>query len=349
MKAQLILENGRRFTGTLFGSEENTAGEIIFTTGVVGYEELLTDPAMAGQMVIMTFPLIGNYGINFEDMESGKVWPHAVIVREECVEPSNFRNEMNFGDWLSSHGVTGLCGVDTRALTRIIRDEGVMRGVIMAGEPSDDAVRSFMDKCGAPTIAEVTAKNIYTVNEGGKKRAAFIDLGTRKSVVDAVSSYDCAVTVFPASTNAEEIAACKPEVVFVSSGPENPSDADAVASTVKALIGKFPIFGIGLGHRIIGAALGCKTERLPFGHHGGNYPVKDKKTGRVYITTQNHIAALTDLSDDVEEIFVNVNDGTCQGIKHKTLPVMSVEFTPNTLTGAQGTGHIFGNFLKEVQ
>ena len=349
MKGQLILENGRRFTGTLFGAEENTSGEVIFTTGVVGYQELLTDPAMEGQLVIMTFPLIGNYGINLEDMESGKAHPRAVIVREECAEPSNFRNEMNFGDFLAEQGVTGLCGIDTRALTRMIRDEGVMRGVIMQGEPTDNEVKAFMSSNNGAAIADTTAKEIYTVNPAGKKRVALLDLGTRKSVIDGIASYDCAVTVFPAFTGAEEIAASKPDIVFVSSGPENPSDADAVMETVKNLIGKYPVFGIGLGHRIIGAALGCKNDRLKFGHHGGNYPVKDTRTGRVYITTQNHIDALTELSAEVEEIFVNVNDGTCQGIKHKTLPVMSVEFTPNTLTGAQGTGWIFGNFLKEVR
>ena len=349
MNAQLILENGKRFTGTLFGSEQNAAGEVIFTTGVVGYEELITDPSMAGQLVIMTFPLIGNYGINFEDMESDKAYPAAVITRETCEFPSNFRNEMNFGDFLSEQGVTGLCGIDTRALTRLIRDEGVMKGVIMAGEPSESEVKAFMEGCESAKIADTTTKEKYTVNPSGKKKVALLDLGAGKSAIEGVASYDCAVTVLPAFVGAEEVEAIKPDVVYVSNGPENPSDAEAATKAVKALIGKYPVFGTGLGHRIIGAALGCKAERLKFGHHGGNYPVKDTRTGRVFITSQNHIEVLTELGAEVEEIFVNVNDGTCQGIKHKTLPVMSVEFTPNTLTGAQGTGHIFGNFLKEVQ
>ncbi len=349
MKAQLILENGARFVGDTFGAEKNIVGEVVFTTGMTGYQETITDPSFAGQIVTMTFPLIGNYGINLEDMEANRANLKALVVREKCDFPSNFRNEMNLADFLAQQGVVGLEGIDTRALTKIIRDVGAMKGVIMMGEPRDEDVKILMDSLdNSRVIMSTTADGIYTVNEKGSRHAAFIDMGAKQGIVRDLVKRDCKLTVFPADTDAEKIMSVKPDLVFLSNGPGNPLDAPGTVETVKKLIGKIPICGICMGHQIIGLALGAKTKKLKFGHHGGNHPVKDLKTGNVFITSQNHNYIVSDLPDDVEETFVNVNDGTCEGISHKTLPIMSVQFHPEASPGPLDTGWLFDRFLKEI-
>lgn len=350
MKAQLILENGVRFSGTLFGARKNIVGEVVFTTGMTGYQETLTDPSFAGQIVTMTFPLIGNYGVNLEDMEAGHTNLKAFVVREKCDFPSNFRNEMNLDDFLSEQGVVGLEGIDTRALTKIIRETGTMKGVIMQGEPSDEDIKILMDSMdNSHVIMDTTAEQIYTENETGKTRIAFIDMGAKQGIVRDLVKRDCAVTVFPANISAAIIEESKPDLVFLSNGPGDPLDAPGTVDTVKQLIGKFPICGICMGHQIIGLALGCTTKKLKFGHHGGNHPVKDLKTGNVFITSQNHNYIVSDLPEDVEETFVNVNDGTCEGIKHVSLPIQSVQFHPEASPGPIDTGWLFDRFLKEVR
>ncbi|MGN0150772.1 MAG: glutamine-hydrolyzing carbamoyl-phosphate synthase small subunit [Clostridia bacterium] len=350
MKGQLILENGTRFTGTLFGDIKNIVGEVVFTTGMTGYQETLTDPSFAGQIVTMTFPLIGNYGINLEDMEAKHTNLKAFIVREKCNHPSNFRNEMNLDDFLRDQGVVGLEGVDTRAITRIIRDHGVMTGVIMQGEPSDEEVKLLMSTLdNSHVIMDTTTDQIYTLNKGGKPRVAFIDMGAKDGILRDLQKRGCEVTVFPANIPAPLIEDNNPDMLFISNGPGDPLDAPGTVDTVKALIGKFPICGICMGHQIIGLALGCKTKKLKFGHHGGNHPVKDLTTGNVYITSQNHNYIVSDYPDDVEEIFINVNDGTCEGIRHKSFPVQSVQFHPEAAPGPLDTGWLFDRFLKEVK
>lgn len=350
MKAQLILENGTRFTGTMFGAEKDVVGEVVFATGMVGYQEELTDPSFTGQLVTMTFPLVGNYGINLEDMESDRAHLTALICREKCDTPSNFRNEMTLDTFLKNQGVVGLEGIDTRALTRILRDSGVMRGVIMAGEPTDAQVKALMDSLdNSDVILRVTTKEKYVINPAGRKHAAFIDLGTKKAILRALEKRDCKITVFPATVKAEEILAENPDFVFISSGPGDPMDAPGTLDTVKALVGKLPIFGLCTGHLLIGLALGCKAEKMKFGHHGGNQPVKDKETGSVYITSQAHNYTLTDYPQDVEETFTNVNDGSCEGIRHKSLPIESVQFHPEAAPGPLEVGFIFDRFLKGVK
>ena len=349
MNAQLILENGKRFTGKMFGCVKNVVGEVVFTTGMTGYQETLTDPSFAGQIVTMTFPLIGNYGINFEDMEAERVNLTAFIVREKCDYPSNFRNEMTLDAFLKQQGVVGLEGIDTRALTRILRNSGCMKGVIMQGEPTDEEVNALLATLdNSDVIMRTTVKEKYTLNRKATKRVAFIDMGAKDGILRSLEERGCRVTVFPADTKAEEILSENPDLVFLSNGPGDPLDAPGTVDTVRELIGKVPVCGICMGHQIIGLALGAKTKKLKFGHHGGNQPVKDLITGNVFITSQNHNYIVSDLPEEVCETFINVNDGTCEGIAHKTLPVQSVQFHPEACPGPLDVGFLFDRFLEEV-
>ncbi len=350
MKAQLILENGMRFSGEMFGDIKNVVGEVVFATGMTGYQEELTDPAFAGQIVTMTFPLVGNYGINLEDNESKHTSLNALVVREKCNYPSNFRNEMDIDDFLKSEGVVGLEGIDTRALTRVLRDAGSMKGAIMQGEPTDEEALAFINTFDNKNVMmSVTTKKTYVLNEKGTTHVAFIDLGTKESILKRITDCDCKVTVFPANATSADIEKVNPDIVFVSSGPGNPNDAPGTIETIKALLGKYPIRGICMGHLVIGLALGCKIQKMKFGHHGGNQPVKDTKTGKVYITAQTHNYVLCDYPQGVEEIFVNVNDGTCEGIMHKEYSVQSVQFHPEASPGPHDTLMLFDTFLKEVK
>ncbi|MCH5186550.1 MAG: glutamine-hydrolyzing carbamoyl-phosphate synthase small subunit [Oscillospiraceae bacterium] len=349
MDAQLILENGSRFTGRMFGECKNVVGEVVFTTGMTGYQETVTDPSFTGQIVTMTFPLIGNYGINLEDMESEKAALTALVVRENCEYPSNFRNEMELSDFLKREGVVGLEGIDTRALTRIIRKHGVMKGIITSDPLSDDEIeKMFKSLDNSDVIMRVTTKKKYVVNPAGKPHVVFIDMGAKHGILRDLKARGCKITVFPANASADEILAENPNLVFISNGPGDPLDAPGTVDTAKALIGKIPMCGICMGHQIIGLALGCKTQKLKFGHHGGNHPVKDISTGRVYITSQNHNYIVSELPPDVVTTFINVNDGTVEGIAHKTLPIQSVQFHPEASPGPKDSSFLFDRFLKGV-
>lgn len=348
MKAQLILENGTRFLGTMFGAERDISGEVIFTTGMVGYQEVLTDPSYTGQIVTMTFPLIGNYGINSEDTESDKVGLSALIVREKCDKPSNFRSEMTLDEFMKKNGVVGLYGIDTRALTGIIRENGCMKGVIVRGEPSQEEIDKLFSSCdNSDVISKTTIKEKYTVNKNGNTSVAFIDMGVKDKMLDYFIKKNCSVTVYPANTSADEIKEQNPDFVFVSNGPGNPEDASDTIKTVRELAEKYPVFGISLGHQIIGLALGARVQKLKFGHHGSSQPVKDTKTQRVFITSQNHNYTLCDLPEDVIKTFINVNDGTCEGIEHKSLKVKSLQFIPDGATGSLSPDYLFNGFVKE--
>jgi len=349
MDAQLILENGSRFNGKIFGACKNVVGEVVFTTGMTGYQETVTDPSFTGQIVTMTFPLIGNYGINLEDMESGRASLTALVVREDCKYPSNFRNEMELSDFLKRQGVVGLEGIDTRSLTKMLRKNGVMKGIITYENLSDEEVRKMFESLdNSDVIMRVTTKEKYVINPTGKPNVAFIDMGAKTGILRDLKNKNCKITVFPANTSADEILAENPNLVFVSNGPGNPLDAPGTIDTVKALVGKVPLCGICMGHQIIGLALGGKTQKLKFGHHGGNHPVKDLKTGNVYITSQNHNYIVSDLPDDVDITFVNVNDGTVEGLAHKTLPIQSVQFHPEASPGPKDSSFLFNKFLKGV-
>ena len=347
VKAQLILENGAKFTGLAFGDIHDVVGEVVFTTGMTGYQETLTDPSFAGQIVTMTYPLIGNYGLNFEDMESKKPALRGFIVRECCDYPNNFRSEMDLDGFLKQYGVMGLEGIDTRALTRIIRNYGVMNGIITteADKLSDDEIQKRLASLDNSKIIDTVSTKEKYVIDGRKQHIAFIDMGTKSGILRDFKARGCKITVFPHDVSADEILEVNPDLVFISNGPGDPTDNPETIETVKSLVGKIKICGICMGHQIIGLALGCKTKKLKFGHHGGNHPVKNVEKNQVYITSQNHNYVVCDLPDDVEATYINVNDGTIEGIAHKSLPIQSVQFHPEASPGPIDTQAIFDDFL----
>lgn len=349
-KAQLILENGKTFTGTAFGYIDETVGEVVFNTGMTGYQELLTDPSYAGQIVAMTYPLIGNYGINFQDGESEIPRLKGFVVREVCDFPSNWRCEINLEDYLKGHKIMGIQGVDTRALTLELRKSGTMRGIITTDMTiSKDKLKTTFDSLdNKNVIAECTTKEKYEMSGNGTK-VAFLDLGVKKGILRELHKRGCDITVFPAFTSREEILAIDPDCVFLSNGPGDPKDVPEVIEMVKSLIGVKPLLGVCMGNQLINLALGGNTKKMPFGHHGGNHPVRDTKTGRVYITSQNHEYVVCDLPDCLEVAFENVNDGTIEGIAHKTLPILSVQFHPEASPGPLDANVLFDRLLEMVE
>ena len=350
MKARLVLENGKVFEGEMFGACKDVAGEVVFSTGMGGYQESLTDPSLAGQIVTMTFPLIGNYGINLEDMESDKASPKAIVVREKCDTPSNFRNEMTLDDFLKQQGVVGIEGIDTRALTRLLRNAGVMKGAIVSENVSvEDAMKLMSEFDNKNAVMEVTTSAKYTVNPKGTHKVAVLDLGVKDAVLKQLKKRDCSIDVFPADASADEILASKPELILVSNGPGAPEDIPFAVETVKALMGKTAICGICTGHLVVALALGAKVEKMKFGHHGESQPVKELATGKVYVTAQGHTYVVTELPDDVEKTYENVNDGSCEGLKHTALPVESVQFNPEAAPGPLETEFIFDRFINLIK
>ena len=352
IKAELILENGVKFKGNAFGYIKETVGEVVFTTGMTGYQETLTDPSFAGQIVTMTYPLIGNYGINLEDMESRKPYLKGFVVREKCDTPNNWRCEMDLDGFLKQNKIMGLEGIDTRALTRVLRDNGTMRGIITTRV--DDLTPSqiqqkFDTYTNKNAVKETTCEEKFVMSGSGT-HLAVLDCGIKRGILRDLNKRNCKLSVFPAYTSAEEILEVKPDAIFLGNGPGDPKDIPEIVETVKKLIESgIPVLGICLGHQLISLALGCNTTRLKFGHHGGNHPVKDLQTGRVYITSQNHEFVVCDLNDDVEATFVNVNDGSIEGIKHKTKPIFSVQFHPEASPGPLDTQVLFDRFLKIIE
>lgn len=343
--ATLILENGMKFTGKAFGDIHDVVGEVVFTTNMTGYQETITDPSFCGQMVVMTYPLIGNYGINFADMEADKPALSALIVRENCDYPNNFRMEMELDGFLRQNHIMGLSDIDTRALTRVLRDHGCMRGLLTTENPeAEDIKRRIQALDNRDVIQRVSTRHPYTL-AGSGPRIAFLDMGAKAGILRELKARNCEIHVLPYDTSADEIKKIHPDMVFISNGPGDPTDVPETVETLKALIGEYKICGICMGHQLIGLALGAKTQKLKFGHHGGNHPVKNLETGRVYITSQNHNYILSDLPEDVLPWYVNVNDGTCEGIRHKTLPVCSVQFHPEASPGPHDTHQLFDIFL----
>lgn len=327
IKAELILEDGLRFSGKAFGHIHEAIGEVIFSTGMTGYQEELTNPSYAGQIVNMTFPLIGNYGTNNEDIESDKVYLKGFIVRELCEVPNNWRCEKTLEDFLIENKVMGLEGIDTRALTRHLRDNGTMKGIITTENLSDESIKEKLNSfSNADVVKNATPKEKYIL-KGDGINIAVIDLGSKKSVIEGLNKMGCNVTVYPAFTPAEEILDSNPQCVLITDGPGNPMDITEVIENVKKLTEKnIPIMGVSLGHQILALALGCETSKLKFGHQGCNYPVKNIKTGKVSISSENHEYIVSKVSDDVEITYTNVNDSNIEGIKHKTKPFLSVQF-----------------------
>ncbi|MBE6013076.1 MAG: glutamine-hydrolyzing carbamoyl-phosphate synthase small subunit [Lachnospiraceae bacterium] len=350
MKAKLILENGPTFNGYAFGHIKDTVGEIVFTTGLTGYQETLTDPSFAGQIVCMTYPLIGNYGINLEDMEAEKPHLSGLVVRSKCDYPNNWRCEIKLEGFLKQNKIMAIEGIDTRALTRFLRNNGTTKAIIAIDneELTEEYLKEKFDSySNVDVISQVTSKEAYTI-EGNGLHLAVIDFGIKRGILESLKKRGCKLTVFPAFSSVEEILKVNPDGIFLSNGPGDPYYIPQVIENIKELVNLRPVVGICLGHQLLSIAFGCKIERMKFGHHGGNHPVKNLETGRCYISSQNHEFVVSELSEEVMASWVNVNDNTLEGIRHKSLPVSSVQFHPEASPGPLDTGFIFDDFLKII-
>ena len=392
MKAFLILEDGTVFEGIHIGAEKEIISEIVFNTSMAGYVEVLTDPSYAGQAVCMTYPLIGNYGICFEDMESNKVWPDGFIVRELSRIPSNFRCDMTIQDFLEKNGIPGIAGIDTRALTKILREKGTMNGMITTNEswqleeilPKLKAYRvgkvvelvtcekkyevkgtrdiaengpisgssHFNAEDYAKGIREKKPSTVRKVNGIGLK-VALLDLGAKQNIIRSLAARGCDVTVYPASATAEEIIAAKPDGIMLSNGPGDPKECTGVIAELKKLYDTdIPIFAICLGHQLMALATGADTFKMKYGHRGGNHPVKSLETGRVYISSQNHGYVVdTDKLDAKVAVpmFVNVNDGTNEGLSYTGKNIFTVQFHPEACSGPQDSEDLFDKFIAMMR
>ena len=349
MKAFLILEDGTVFEGTSIGSTKDMISEIVFNTSMTGYLEVLTDPSYAGQAVVMTYPLIGNYGIT-PDMESKKAWPDGYIVRELSRMPSNFRCEGTIQDFLKEQDIPGIAGIDTRALTKILREKGTMNGMITTNENYnlDEVLPKLHAYKVGDVVAKVTCSEKYVL-EGNGPKVALMDFGAKNNIARSLNDRGCEVTVYPANTPAEEIISANPDGIMLSNGPGDPADCTSIIKEIRKLYDSdIPIFAICLGHQLMALANGGKTYKLKYGHRGGNHPVKDLQTGRVYISSQNHGYAVD--ADSIPEsvavpAFVNVNDNTNEGMSYVGKNIFTVQFHPEACPGPQDSGYLFDRFM----
>lgn len=346
-KAYCVLSNGRIFEGYRIGADGDSVGEIVFTTGMVGYLETLTDPSYAGQIIMQTFPLIGNYGVIEEDFE-GKPYAKGYVVRELCDAPSNFRSQYALDKFLKDNGIPGICGIDTRELTRVLRDEGVMNAKICSAVPEDRsdiyayAVRGVVD--------QVTREKIDVFPAVGecKRRVTLIDYGAKNNIIRELRKFGCEVTAVPAKTSAEEILAGNPDGIMLSNGPGDPEENVFEIEQIRKLLGKLPIFGICLGHQLVALALGGRTMKLKYGHHGANQPVSQLDGDRTFITSQNHGYAVVaeSLRGRGVPVFANANDGSNEGMDYPDLKCFTVQFHPEACCGPHDMEFLFGRFLR---
>ncbi|HKV40433.1 MAG TPA: glutamine-hydrolyzing carbamoyl-phosphate synthase small subunit [Blastocatellia bacterium] len=376
MEAILALEDGKVWHGEGFGAETEVVGEVVFNTSMTGYQEILTDPSYRGQIVTMTYPLIGNYGINEEDIEAAHPFVEGFVVRELSRLRSNWRSGKSLDGYLRESRIPGISGIDTRSLVRHIRERGSMRGCLSTIAKNDEAAisraRSAPEMAGLDLASVVSTKSSYTWTDDqgmayGSPRllhnrdcnpptnprlhiVAF-DFGLKYNSLRSLASLGCRITVVPACTSAEDVAGLKPDGIWLSNGPGDPEPLTGVVGNLKKLIGRYPIFGICLGHQLLGLAFGGRTYKLPFGHHGGNQPVKDLLTGKIEITAQNHGFAVDpdSLPADCEITHVNLNDGTVEGLRHKSLPVYSVQYHPEAAPGPHDASYLFDRFIDMIE
>lgn len=350
MKAFLILEDGTVFEGISIGSTREVISEIVFNTSMTGYLEVLTDPSYAGQAVVMTYPLIGNYGIT-ADMESERPWPDGYIVRELSRMPSNFRCEGTLEDFLAKYDIPGIAGIDTRALTKILREKGTMNGMITTNEEYEltqilPRVKAYVT---GNVVDKVTCGHIRRL-QGRGKRVALLDFGAKQNIARSLHERGCDVTVYPAHTSAEQILKDKPDGIMLSNGPGDPKECGEIIQELKKLYeSDTPIFAICLGHQLMALANGADTHKMKYGHRGGNHPVKDLETGRVYISSQNHgyVVDTEHLDPSVAvPAFINVNDGTNEGLKYTGKNIFTVQFHPEACPGPQDSGYLFDRFIE---
>jgi carbamoyl-phosphate synthase small subunit len=363
-RAWLVLRDGRTFRGRSLGAVGEAAGEVIFNTAMQGYQEILTDPSYRGQIVAMTYPMIGNYGVNDEDVESRRPWVNGFIVKEASTVASNFRADAGLDDYLRRYAIVGIQDIDTRALTRHLRDHGAQDGIIssVATDPAQlvERARALPGLVGRDLVAEVTTDAPFGWSEGAWDLArgygapppprfsvVAYDCGIKLNILRQLRAAGCDVTVVPASTSAAAVLERKPDGVFLSNGPGDPEGVPYLIQSVRGLLGRVPIFGICLGHQILGLAAGGRTFKLPFGHHGANHPVKDLTTGKVEITAQNHGFAVDPASVTPlgwEPTHRNLNDGTCEGLRHREWPVFSVQYHPEASPGPHDANYLFHRF-----
>jgi carbamoyl-phosphate synthase small subunit len=356
-KAFLALEDGSICEGYSFGAEDTTYGEVVFNTSMFGYQEMLTDPSYAGQILVLTYPLIGNYGINETDFESKQVQVRGLIVREHCSAPSHWQSTSTLDDFLKVNGIPGLSGVDTRALTRRLRLAGVMMGIFSSEMKPQDALEelrhlpryNFTD-----FVQGVSTEKTYVwqpLENDHLYHIVVIDCGLKYNILRLLNQFGCLVTVVPSNTEAKEILALRPDGILISPGPGDPARLAQLEETVRKLLGKKPMMGICLGHQIIARALGAETFKLKFGHRGGNHPVRDLATGRIQITAQNHSYAVdaNSLKGGLEVSHINLNDSTVEGLSHKELPIVSIQYHAEGSPGPMDNTHLFQRFLEMVR
>lgn len=345
-KGYLILQDGQVFEGVRFGAETDTVGELVFTTGMCGYVETLTDPSYAGQIVMQTYPLIGNYGIIREDFE-GACCVKGYVVREYCDTPSNFRTDCDLDAYLKEQGVPGLCGVDTRELTRIIREHGVMNAAICDEVPADLTPIKTYAITGVVEAVSCKEPDRYQAEGEERFRVSLIDYGAKRNIVRELQKRGCTVTVLPASTSAEDVLAADPDGIMLSNGPGDPAENVYQIEQIRKLLGRVPMFGICLGHQLTALAAGGSTYKLKYGHRGVNQPVRDLNGVRTYITSQNHGYAVDGDTVKLGKVrFVNANDGTCEGIDYPELKAFTVQFHPEACTGPKDTSFLFDQFVE---
>jgi carbamoyl-phosphate synthase small subunit len=386
MEAILALEDGRVWRGRGFGARKEVVGEVVFNTSMTGYQEILTDPSYCGQIVTMTYPLIGNYGVNPEDAESRRIFAEALVVRELSRTFSNWRADLSLDEYLKNAGIPGISEIDTRSVVRHIRERGSMRGCLSTEQPDEKAVieraRKAPEMIGLDLASVVTCQEPYVwtddqsyaygsprlLHPGVKPAAAetaepdaaireprfhvvAYDFGLKHNSLRNMAALACRVTVVPAHTSAEDVIELKPDGIWLSNGPGDPEPLTGIVANLRKLIGRFPIFGICLGHQLMGLAVGGRTYKLPFGHHGGNQPVKDLLTGRIAITAQNHGFAVDadSLPQDCEVTHINLNDNTVEGLRHRSLPIYSVQYHPEAGPGPHDAAPLFDKFVEMME
>ena len=357
MKATLILENGMTFTGESIGSTADRICEMVFNTSMVGYQEILTDPSYAGQGIVMSYPLIGNYGVNSEDNESSRPWGGAFVVRHLSRRGSNFRCEGDLDDYLKEHGITGIQGVDTRAITRILRSQGTMNGMITCAEHF--SIQELLEPIKAyrvqGTVERVSREEVqvYPSIPRQKLRVALMDFGVKENMIRCLQARGCEVTVFPAHTTAVEILSGKFDGVMLSNGPGDPADNVAIIAEIQELYASgIPIFAVCLGHQLMALATGAETRKMRFGHRGANHPVKDLDAGRVFITSQNHgyVVTAESVKPEVAQVsHINVNEGSVEGLRYANGNVYTVQFHPEASPGPKDTEYLFDRFVRRME